>query len=110
MTETLVSNIDGAFALRPIRIDVRNNCFINYAGTTFPNDPQAGCSMYLRRAAICGGLVLGGEGPLGIDVLDKNGDILETFTISRAGFEYLRRHLEFRRERDADEALTEGVA
>ena len=86
-----------AFALRPIRVDSEKNVFINYEGTTFPSHPRDGCEMYLRRAALFG-LIEDGDGPLGIDVLDENGDILQTFTITRDGFEYLRRSLKFRRE------------
>jgi hypothetical protein len=98
---TTVNTHPKAFALRPVRMDVKNNCFINYEGTTFPKNPKAGCEMYLRRAAICGGFVEDGDGPLGIDVLAENGDILQTFTVSKAGFEYLRRCLRFRREQVA---------
>jgi len=93
----------GAFALRAIRVSARRNMFINYEAITFPKDPAGGCDLYLRRARICG-LAEGGEGPLGIDVLDRNGDIIQTFTVSRRAFEYLRRCLRFRREQSEESA------
>jgi hypothetical protein len=60
--------------------------------------------VYLRRASICGGVILGGEGPLGLDVLDKDGDLIDTYTLSNAAFKYLRRCLKFKRERPGDAA------
>lgn len=53
----------------------------------------------MRRVALFG-LVEDGDGPLGIDVLAENGDILHAFTITRGGFEYLRRSLRFRVDRN----------
>ena len=86
-----------AHALRPFRMDVRRNEFINFTATTFPKNPQAGCEMYLRRAEIFG-LIEDGDGPRGIDVLDCEGDILQTFTATPQAFNYLRHKLKFRRE------------
>lgn len=91
-----------AFALRPIRVDVRNNRFINYEGTTFPKNPWQGCELYLRRVAALFGLTEDGDGPLAIDVLGENGDILQTFSISSKAFEYLRRSLKFKREPEGE--------
>jgi hypothetical protein len=90
-----------AFALRPLRIDEKRTRFIHYEATTFPENPYAGCELYLRRAAICGSIMEDGPGDLGIDVLDDGGDILQTFTVCSASFEYLRRKLKFRRESGA---------
>jgi hypothetical protein len=88
-----------AFALRPIRVDVKRNEFVNYEGTTFPRHPAAGCDMYLRRLAAFGCLLSKESfSPLAVDVLDAGGDILDTFPISKEGFEYLRRQLRFRRD------------
>lgn len=89
-----------AFALRPMRINERKDIFVYYEATTFPKNPRAGCDMYLRRVELMGGFAENGEGPRGIDVLDEDGSILQTFTVSRRGFEYLRRTLKFRREVD----------
>jgi hypothetical protein len=93
-----------AHALRPIRVDVKRNCFINYEATTFPNDPRGGCDMYLRRLKAFGHILDSAEpvdGSLAVDVLDENGDIVDTLAISAHGFKYLRRQLKFRRENDA---------
>ncbi len=98
--KTMAVVIDaGSFALRPFCIDAQHNEFVNYEAITFPEHPKAGCDMYLRRVALFG-LVEDGDGPLGIDVLAENGDILHTFTITRGGFEYLRRSLRFRVDRN----------
>lgn len=85
-------------ALRPIRVDHKNNLYICFDGVTWDKNQHGMCDMWLRRAAVCGELVDGGSGPLGIDILDKDGDIVQTLTISKRGFEYLRAKLKFRRE------------
>jgi len=85
-----------AVALRPVRMDERNNRFVNYEATTFPKNPRAGCEMYIRRLKALG--FIEKDSPLAVDVLDLDGDILDTIMISRRGFEYLRRQLKFRRE------------
>jgi hypothetical protein len=87
-----------AFALRPLRIDVKNNAFIHYEATTWPANPYAGCEMMLRRVALFG--VASDDSSVAVDVLAENGDILDTIPIPRHGFEYLRRVLKFKRERD----------
>lgn len=87
-----------AFALRPVRVDVKNNRFINYEGTTFPKDPQSGCCVIIRRMAAFGYIMK--DSNLILDVLDEEGNIIQDFSISVDGFEYLRRKLKFRRERD----------
>jgi hypothetical protein len=87
-----------AFALRPVRVDVKNDRFIDYEATTFPKNPQSGCSLIVRRLSACGFIVQ--DSYLMLDVLDEEGDIIQDFCISREGFEYLRRQLKFRRERD----------
>lgn len=83
--------------MRPVRVDVKNDRFINYEGTTFPRNPQAGCSLMIRRMAALGFIVK--DSDFVLDVLDKEGDIIQDFSISRQGFEYLRSRLKFRRER-----------
>lgn len=98
MTTPLASIVDPrAFALRPVRADVKKNDFVLYEGTTFPSNPQAGCSMYVRRLRAFGFIVEHSDFIL--DVLDREGDIIQDFSISKEGFEYLRRQLKFRRER-----------
>lgn len=94
---------DKSFALRPLRIIPVKDELILYEGTTFPGNPHAGVLLYLRRLVAfgyCSGVEAESPiGDLGVDVLDENGDILHTFNITRKGFEYLRRSLRFRRER-----------
>ncbi len=91
-----------AHALRPMRIDRSENA-IHYEATTFPNGPYKGCELTIRRME-CFGYVLpsnpdGLEGSRFVDVLDANGDILDTLPVTQTGFEYMRRFLKFRRER-----------
>lgn len=87
-----------AHALRPFRVDEKRNRFVHYEASTFPVDPRAGCDTIMRRAAVCGPVVENGDGQLGVDVLNADGDIVQTFSVSRGVFEYLRRTLKFRRE------------
>lgn len=89
-----------AHALRPVRI-VKEE-LVNYSGTTFPNNPYAGCEMMLRRCEAFGHVWPLPEDQslpdLFIDVLDAQGDILLEVPISKKGFEYLRSKLRFVRE------------
>ena len=87
-----------AFALRAFRMDVKRNVFLNFEAVTFPNGPWAGCDVTLRRAAVCGITEESSDSLLGLDVLDKDGDIVQTLSLSRNAFEYLRRTLKLRRE------------
>lgn len=57
-----------AFALRPVRMNVRKNAFINYEGTTFPRNPYEGCSMTVRRLYAFG--FIADDSDLILDVLD----------------------------------------
>jgi hypothetical protein len=88
-----------AVALRPVRMDEKNNRFIHYEAITFPKNPYAGCELYLRRCSAFGHLQRD-DGNLMIDVLDEEGDIIAEYDINRRGFEYLRAKLKFRRETD----------
>lgn len=89
--------LNKAVALRPVRVAVKTNAFIYYEGTTFPKHPSDGCDMYLRRLRALGYLA-DSYSPVAVDILDDNGDILETVMLSKRGFEYLRRKLRFRVE------------
>ena len=92
-----------AFALRPLRIFEESDKLVHYEATTFPRNPWAGCELWLRRVDALFGLGKDGDGPigpLGVDALAENGDILQTFGVNRKGFEYLRGKLRFRREPD----------
>lgn len=94
---TTVSVDSKAFALRPVRVDVKNDRFINYEGTTFPKNPQGGCCLMVRRLSAFGLIV--NYSDFVLDVLDEEGDIIQDFSISKRGFDYLRAKLKFRRER-----------
>jgi len=90
-----------AHALRPMLIDGHERP-LHYTGTTFPANPYAGCELTIRRMECFGYLLPTAPGSLEgsyfVDVLDSQGDILETLAVTRQGFEYLRRVLRFRRE------------
>jgi hypothetical protein len=83
-----------AFALRPVRMMVKQNRFRFYSAITFPNGPWKGCELYLRRCKAFGYLTDDGTG-LTIDVLDEAGNILQGFSVTRTGFDYLRQKLKF---------------
>lgn len=89
-----------AHALRPVRIV--KGVAVHYTGTTFPQDPYAGCELMMCRCECFGHVWSLPEGEslpdLFIDVLDAQGDILMEVPISRKGFEYLRSKLRFVRE------------
>lgn len=89
---------ENAHALRAIRLVVKNNDIRNYTAVTFEN-PYQGCELWLRRCNAFGYLNVVDDAMTNIDVLDKKGDILETYPISRKGFNYLRRSLKFQVER-----------
>lgn len=90
-----------AFALQPVRVDQKRDEFIYYEATTFPANPHSGCQLRIRRLWVLGYLrkpkARFGHNLI-LDVLNKNGDVIQDFEISKAGFEYLRRSLRFRRE------------
>jgi hypothetical protein len=94
-----VALIPQAFALRPVRVDVANDCFIYYDAITFPGGPWSGCEIYLRRCKACGYLKDDGSNLI-IDVLDCDGSIIQDYPITRDGFNYLRRQLKFQRRPD----------
>lgn len=87
-----------AVALRPVRFLPEKNQIRYYEAITFPRDPFGGCSMYLRR---CLGNLIEDGSNLTIDVLDAAGDIIQEYPITREGFEYLRRTLKFRVDKES---------
>ena len=93
-------NTQKAIALQPIRMDEKRNRFIHYTPITWETRPAANLDMYLRRLKACGHIVEGKESPLAVDLLDEQGNILDTILINRKGFEYLRRKLKFCREQE----------
>jgi len=92
-----------AYALRPLRIRPKTDELILYTSTTFEPDPRAGIELLLRRMKVFG--MLQGQpakspiDDLAVDVLDSEGDILQTFNLTPHGFEYLRAKLKFRVEK-----------
>ena len=100
-----------AHALRPMRID-RDESPVHYTATTFPLNPYNGCELLVRRME-CFGYLNRREGHLQgrwfLDVLDADGDILDTLEVNQRGVGYLRSVLRFRREdtalQDAFDAL-----
>ena len=89
-----------AHALRPMRIDRHENP-IHYEATTFPSGPYAGCELLVRRME-CFGMLTKRDGALHgswfLDVLDEEGDILDTLEVGGNGVKYMRRTLYFKRE------------
>lgn len=89
-----------AHALRPMRIDRHENP-IHYEATTFPRGPYSGCELLVRRME-CFGMLTKRDGSLQgswfLDVLDEEGDILDTLEVSGNGVKYMRRTLYFKRE------------
>jgi hypothetical protein len=94
-------------AIRPLRILPKTDELILYWAITFPKNPYQGVETYLRRLRAFGfsSCVENAEplGDLGLDILDEDGDILHTFDVTRRGFEYLRKKLKFRVDRDERE-------
>jgi hypothetical protein len=70
-----------------------------YEATTFPKHPWQGCELYLRRCDALGYLSDDGSGIL-VDVLGKNGDIVQDFPLTRQGLRYLRSQLRFKVRRE----------
>jgi len=87
-----------AFALRAFRMDAKRNQFLNYEAVTFPQSPFNGGDTALRRAAIIG-IAEDTISLYGVDILNREGDILQTFGVTGNAFKYLRRTLKLRRER-----------
>lgn len=90
-----------AYALRPMRIG-RDENPIHYEATTFPQDPYKGCALQIRRME-CFSMLAKRDGPLKgtwfLDVLDEQGDILDTLeVIDQRGVKYMRRTLFMKRE------------
>lgn len=84
-----------------MRID-KNEAPIHYTPTAFEGDSYKGCEITIRRMETFGMITLPEPGPLVgnlfVDVLDEGEDILETYPVTRKGFEYMRRVLRFRKE------------
>lgn len=92
-----------AHALRPVRF-MPDDQLREYTGTTFPNGPWKGCSMYARRCAAFGGVAAGEADATGVcDILDAEGDIIGDFWLNDKGLRYLYRALDLRVVHDDEE-------
>lgn len=102
-----------ARALRPMRID-RNEDPVHYEATTFRDDPYAGCALQIRRMEAFGMLIRREVGPLQgswfLDVLDEQGDILDTLEVNARGVQYMRRTLYMLREETAHRKAMAALA
>lgn len=104
MSEVLMSRdvelpID-SYALRPVRVDEKHDCFVFYEAVTFPeNNRRDTCAMYLRRARICGRLDLDTSN-YQIDILNENGDQVKEFAVEHRAFRYLIEKLKLKVCRD----------
>ena len=83
-----------ACALRPMHIDAQEQA-THYAASTFSPSPYKGCEMIVRRMECFGLVTKPADGSLQgtwfLDVLDAQGDILDTLEVSARGVSYLRR-------------------
>ena len=101
-----------AHALRPMRID-RDENPVHYTATTFPQNPYSGCEITVRRMECFGHLTRRDgqlQGKWFLDVLDADGDILDTLEVNQRGVEYMRRVLIFRREDTAMQTAFDDFA
>lgn len=91
-----------AHALRPMRIHGTEP--IHYEATTYLDNPYRGCETQIRRME-CFGMLTRRDGQLQgnwfLDVLDVDGDILDTLEVNSVGVKYMRRTLRMRRESTA---------
>lgn len=88
---------EDAFALRPVRVVRRKNKdaeLLLFTATTCSEDPWEGCRSFLWKCFLFGRPVMGKTNLL-IDVLNKDGDIIQDFAVTDVGFAYLRRILKF---------------
>lgn len=96
----IAASIPTAHAWRPMRIDRDENA-VHYTASTFSPNPYSGCELLVRRME-CFGYLAKRDGQLQgtwfLDVLDVDGDILDTLEVNKRGVVYLRRMLRFRRE------------
>ena len=83
-----------AYALQAVRVIADR--FRYYEAVTFPDNPWSGCELWLRRLDATGGLRDDGS-QIALDVLNANDDVIQDFSLTKHGFEYLRRSLRFRR-------------
>lgn len=89
-----------AYALRPVR--VVGDAIRTYTAVTFEPDPWRGCAQMINRCRSLGWLGDADRNVArGVDILNSDGDIVQEFSISRRGFEYLRRTLKFRVDSEA---------
>jgi hypothetical protein len=89
--------VPNAYALRLCRTIKSKNSFRLYDPVTFPKDPRGGCLLYLRRCQAFGYLV--DDSPFVVDVLDANDDIIQDYSLTREGFNWLKRAIKTGGER-----------
>lgn len=93
---TSVPILKDAFALRLIRV-LKNGRMRVYEAVTFPEadgGPSSAIQMYLRRGMM--GEPDQTESDLVVDILSKDGDIIQDFLVTKTTFRYLQRTLKFR--------------
>ncbi len=68
-----------------------------YTATTFPNDPWRGCNHMLRMLRATDGLAkIKKDDYAVLDVFNENGDIVQDFALTRSGFKFAYRKLDWR--------------
>jgi hypothetical protein len=98
MPRDIVKTVDGAVALRPVRILRDRDEIRHYSAVTFEY-PRRGCDQWLWRLSLLGYVVA--ESDWMLDVLNEDDDIIQEVPITQKGFEYLRARWHFRWEREA---------
>lgn len=82
-----------ACALRIVRM-LKNGKLRVFEAITFPKNPYSGCEIMHRRVKAFGHIAKTDEETYGLcDVLDKDGDIISDFWLTKQGFDYLKRKL-----------------
>jgi hypothetical protein len=95
--DRLIPPLDSnSHALQLVRAIESKNVFRYYEATTFRN-PYAGCELYLYRCQTFGFLVEKKEDVYAVvDVLDRNGDVIQDYGVNKKGFDFLRSQLKFK--------------
>lgn len=90
-----------AHALRPMRIGANDEA-VHYEARTFGPSPFGGCELIVRRMECFGLIAKPADGALQgewfLDVLDAQGDILDTYEVRPGGVAHMRRVLGLKAE------------
>ncbi|GAB0154577.1 hypothetical protein MnBA_39770 [Marinobacterium sp. BA1] len=89
---------EGAVSLRPIRF-MPDNEIQYYTGVTWDRNPRGVCQMYYNRCRIFGGVAAERADEVGLcDVLNEEGDVIDTIPLNAKGLRYLIKQFKCRIE------------